>query len=110
MVMKILQGNVVSLAVNSHGNHFIQHCVECFPPGFCACIFEELVEYCYEVELIVIVIFNIQVCINRYGCCVIQRCFSVLPSHYRSRFFKEIFQSARLLVNDPFGNYVIQVG
>lgn len=48
------------------------------------------------------------ICTNRQGCCIIQKCIALAPNPYKEAFIKKILSSALKLVQDPFGNYVIQ--
>ena len=45
---------------------------------------------------------------RRHGCCVIQYCYSNAPPLYHARLVQKIMTSALTLIQDPFGNYVIQ--
>lgn len=48
------------------------------------------------------------ICTNRQGCCIIQKCIVLAPNPYKEVFIEKILSSALKLVQDPFGNYVIQ--
>lgn len=50
----------------------------------------------------------IEVATHRHGCCVLQRCIDHANDHQRERIVNEIIQNALSLVQDPFGNYVVQ--
>ncbi|RHW69066.1 pumillo RNA binding protein PUF1 [Trypanosoma brucei equiperdum] len=50
----------------------------------------------------------VDVCGNRHGCCVIQKCLQWAPEPYFSTLMDTIVHDTIKLVHDPFGNYVIQ--
>lgn len=62
----------------------------------------------------------VQVATHRHGCCVLQRCIDnasekqkvfslkVLFTHFQVQLITEIIKNALTLVQDPYGNYVVQ--
>lgn len=50
----------------------------------------------------------LDVCRNRQGCCTIQRCIVNAPEPYKQAMVDVVLANALKLVQDPFGNYVIQ--
>ena len=50
----------------------------------------------------------LDVCRNRQGCCTIQRCIVGAPEPYKQQMIDVVLANALKLVQDPFGNYVIQ--
>ncbi|EKF99166.1 pumilio/PUF RNA binding protein 1, putative [Trypanosoma cruzi] len=50
----------------------------------------------------------VDVCRNRQGCCIIQKCLQWTPEPYFSMIIDTVLQNTLKLVNDPFGNYVVQ--
>lgn len=48
-VMRLIKDHVVFLSMNSNGNHVIQRCLQCYPDYYCRCIYEEILQSCYEV-------------------------------------------------------------
>ncbi|KEG13453.1 putative pumilio/PUF RNA binding protein 1 [Trypanosoma grayi] len=50
----------------------------------------------------------VDVCRNRQGCCIIQKCLQWAPEPYFSTIIDTVLQNTLKLVHDPFGNYVIQ--
>lgn len=50
----------------------------------------------------------IDICKNRQGCCIIQKCIQLAPDPYKENFIQLILKNALKLVQDPFGNYVVQ--
>ncbi|ESL08246.1 pumilio/PUF RNA binding protein 1 [Trypanosoma rangeli SC58] len=51
---------------------------------------------------------SVDVCRNRQGCCIIQKCLQWTPEPYFSAIIDTVLQNTLKLVNDPFGNYVVQ--
>lgn len=45
---------------------------------------------------------------HRHGCCVLQRCIDHASGDQRAKLIEQITKSSYSLVQDPFGNYVIQ--
>ena len=45
---------------------------------------------------------------HRHGCCVLQRCIDHAVGYQRAHLIKQITDNAFHLVQDPFGNYVLQ--
>lgn len=45
---------------------------------------------------------------HRHGCCVLQRCIDHASGHQKAQLISQITANAFSLVQDPFGNYVVQ--
>lgn len=45
---------------------------------------------------------------HRHGCCVLQRCIDHASGHQKAQLISQITANAFALVQDPFGNYVLQ--
>ncbi len=45
---------------------------------------------------------------HRHGCCVLQRCIDHASGHQKAHLIRQITANAFTLVQDPFGNYVVQ--
>lgn len=50
----------------------------------------------------------IDICKNRQGCCIIQKCLQWAPEPYYTSIINTVLTNALKLVQDPFGNYVVQ--
>lgn len=50
----------------------------------------------------------IDICKSRQGCCIIQRCLQWAPDTYYTPLIDTVLSNSLKLVQDPFGNYVIQ--
>ena len=45
---------------------------------------------------------------HRHGCCVLQRCIDHASGNQKAQLISQISMNAFALVQDPFGNYVVQ--
>ncbi|KAG5456472.1 MAG: armadillo-type protein [Olpidium bornovanus] len=114
--------NVVILIKDLNGNHVIQKCLYklssennqaltiCLSLSFAyvtaACpdpplpdlqfIYDAVSQHCIEVAT------------HRHGCCVLQRCIDHASDAQKIQLVTEITCNALTLVQDPFGNYVVQ--
>lgn len=49
-----------------------------------------------------------EVATHRHGCCVLQRCIDHASPDQQRQLVNEIIKNSLYLVQDPFGNYVVQ--
>ena len=96
MVIEALNGKVVELIQDLNGNHVIQKCLNRLMAEDAQFIFNAVGESCIIVGT------------HRHGCCVLQRCIDHATGTQRADLIASITQSAFNLVQDPFGNYVLQ--
>ncbi|KAJ9079355.1 hypothetical protein DSO57_1036209 [Entomophthora muscae] len=96
ILSQALAPHVVSLIKDSNGNHVIQRCISLFPSQHNQFIFDAISKDCLAVGT------------HKHGCCVIQRCFDNANFHQRDQLAIVIASNALSLVQDPFGNYVVQ--
>lgn len=87
---------VVHLILNINGNHCAQRCIEVFTPEECEFIYDQV-----EANLI-------DVATHQHGCCVLQKCIGAAGVVHKVRLIQRIIESALLLVQDKYGNYVYQ--
>ncbi|OAG31327.1 pumilio RNA-binding family [Nematocida displodere] len=90
-IVEKLKGHVIELVCDQNGNHVIQKCVECVDSKF---VIKE-----FEADAV-------NLSRHRYGCRVIQRIFE--NSKGCSEAIDTIINNAKTLVEDQYGNYVIQ--
>lgn len=90
-IVKKIKGHVIDLVCDQNGNHVIQKCVECVDSEFIIKEFEE---------------DAVNLSKHRYGCRVIQRIFENSSGCFAA--INKIISSAKSLVEDQYGNYVIQ--
>ncbi|XP_018676852.2 pumilio homolog 5 isoform X1 [Musa acuminata AAA Group] len=92
-----LDGNVMRCVRDQNGNHVIQKCIECIPTekiGFIISAFHGQIA---------------TLSTHPYGCRVIQRVLEHCTDESQSQWIvDEILQSACLLAQDQYGNYVTQ--
>lgn len=50
----------------------------------------------------------IGICKSRQGCCIIQKCLQFAPEPYYTTLIDTVLSNSLKLVQDPFGNYVVQ--
>lgn len=96
IIIGALKGSVVTLVQNLHGNHVVQKCLHSFPVEACHFIFDAVCKHCLDVSM------------HRHGCCVLQRCIDTARGAERNKIIEEVERNSYTLVQDPFGNYVVQ--
>ncbi|KAG5925523.1 hypothetical protein E4U42_004198 [Claviceps africana] len=96
LIIKALRLRVVELIQDLNGNHVIQKCLNKLTSHDAQFIFDAVGERCIEVGT------------HRHGCCVLQRCIDHAYGEQKPKLIKRITEHARILVQDPFGNYVVQ--
>ncbi|KAI9689516.1 MAG: hypothetical protein M1822_010167 [Bathelium mastoideum] len=96
MIMKALHDQVVPLIQDLNGNHVIQKCLNHLSSDDAQFIFSAVGANCIIVGT------------HRHGCCVLQRCIDHASGHQKAQLVRQITNNAHTLVQDPFGNYVVQ--
>ncbi|KAL8969753.1 MAG: hypothetical protein Q9183_001844 [Haloplaca sp. 2 TL-2023] len=91
-----LRDRVVELIQDLNGNHVIQKCLNRLSPDDAQFIFDAVGLNCVVVGT------------HRHGCCVLQRCIDHASGHQKAQLIAQITANAFSLVQDPFGNYVLQ--
>ncbi|OCF41394.1 pumilio-family RNA binding protein [Kwoniella heveanensis CBS 569] len=91
-----LSMNVVALIKDLNGNHVIQKCLNKLIPEDNQFIYNAIAANLIEVAT------------HRHGCCVLQRSIDHASPAQRMQLVTEIIFNSLYLVQDPFGNYVIQ--
>uniref|UniRef100_A0A7S3Q974 PUM-HD domain-containing protein n=1 Tax=Chaetoceros debilis TaxID=122233 RepID=A0A7S3Q974_9STRA len=84
------------LCIDSHGNHVIQRILLKLPYKYSQFVFEAVANSVGDVAR------------HRHGCCVIQRCLDSPPSMARSNLVRKIVEKSLELMQDAYGNYVVQ--
>ncbi|KAI3618499.1 hypothetical protein CBS9595_002862 [Malassezia furfur] len=95
-IIAALRRNVVTLIKDLNGNHVIQKCLNRLAPEDSQFIYDAVAQKCVDVAT------------HRHGCCVMQRCIDHATDNQRLQLVHEITCHALPLVQDPFGNYVVQ--
>jgi hypothetical protein len=117
MVASALKPAAARLCIDSHGNHVMQRILSGFPPQYTEFIYECVASNVTDVAR------------HRHGCCVIRRCLDSHPHlHYinvvkqkelldpcslsiieaRNHLITQICAGALQLMQDAYGNYVVQ--
>lgn len=89
---------VVTLINDLNGNHVIQKCIFKFPPSTFGFVIDAIVE---KNNIITI-------STHKHGCCVLQKLLSVCTLQQIFTISVKIIQFLPGLINDQFGNYIIQ--
>lgn len=95
---KGLTTHIIELIKDLNGNHVIQKILNKYPPEDCQFIYDSIID-----NLLV-------VATHKHGCCVLQKCLNHVNSSQLSAFADAIldYNTFVRLVNDQFGNYVLQ--
>lgn len=96
ILTKALTPAAARLCIDSHGNHVIQRILLKLPYQYSQFVFEAVANSVGDVAR------------HRHGCCVIQRCLDSPPSGARSNLVRKIVEKSLELMQDAYGNYVVQ--
>ncbi|KAI1765847.1 ARM repeat-containing protein [Hypoxylon sp. FL1150] len=96
LIIQALGGRVVDLIQDINGNHVIQKCLNKLNAQSAQFIFTAVGNRCIDVGT------------HRHGCCVLQRCIDHASGDQKMWLITKITENATRLVQDPFGNYVVQ--
>lgn len=96
LITEALRFRVVDLIQDLNGNHVIQKCLNKLSSRDAQFIFDAVGNHCVEVGT------------HRHGCCVLQRCLDHASGDQKLWLIQRITEHSRVLVQDPFGNYVVQ--
>eukprot|EP00804_Cyclotella_cryptica_P009688 CCRYP_011219-RA/>CCRYP_011219-RA protein AED:0.13 eAED:0.29 QI:0/0/0/1/1/1/2/0/913 len=91
-----LKPSAARLCIDSHGNHAIQRILLKLPYQYTSFIFDAVAASVEDVAR------------HRHGCCVIQRCLDSRHSAARSHLVSRIVEKSLDLMQDAYGNYVVQ--
>lgn len=96
IIIEALRHEVVDLIQDLNGNHVIQKCLNKLTSRDAQFIFDAVGIHCIDVGT------------HRHGCCVLQRCIDHASGDQKAWLIRQISDNAHRLVQDPFGNYVVQ--
>ncbi|KAH7117974.1 armadillo-type protein [Dendryphion nanum] len=96
MIIDAFANQVVTLIQDLNGNHVIQKCLNHLKSEDAQFIFDAVGQFCVAVGT------------HRHGCCVLQRCIDHASGFQKVQLVRQITQNSYHLVQDPFGNYVVQ--
>lgn len=96
ILSRALSPAAARLCIDSHGNHVIQRILLKLPYRYSHFVFNAVATSVGDVAR------------HRHGCCVIQRCLDSSPSAARSNLVQRIVEKSLELMQDAYGNYVVQ--
>ncbi|KAM9926114.1 hypothetical protein OXX59_003439 [Metschnikowia pulcherrima] len=98
LLQKGLKPYITEMIKDLNGNHVIQKVLNKYTPSDCQFIYDSIV-----VDLLV-------VATHKHGCCVLQKCLNHVTPVQHKVFADVILEHSNFsrLVNDQFGNYVLQ--
>ena len=96
LVCAALSEHAVQLCIDASGNHVIQKVLQHTKAPANQFVFDAVKEACKVIGT------------HRHGCCVLQRCLDVADTEQRAQIVAEITNNAMCLIQDPYGNYVVQ--
>jgi hypothetical protein len=96
MIIDAMRYDVVQLIQDLNGNHVIQKCLNHLSSVDAQFIFDAVGQHCVPVGT------------HRHGCCVLQRCVDHASGSQKGELVRQISNHAYELVQDAFGNYVVQ--
>ncbi|KAK5101414.1 hypothetical protein LTS08_005021 [Lithohypha guttulata] len=96
IVIQSLSHKVVEMVQDLNGNHVIQKCLQVLGAARCQFIYSSVGASCVIVGT------------HRHGCCVLQRCIDHAQGYQRGELVAQITRCAFDLVQDAYGNYVVQ--
>jgi hypothetical protein len=79
-----------------NGNHVVQRCLQKLESAHNQFIYDAIAANCFNVAS------------HRHGCCVFQRCVDFANPHQKHQVVMEVVDKTVVLVQDAFGNYVVQ--
>lgn len=96
ILTRALSPAAARLCIDSHGNHVIQRILLKLGPKHSKFVFDAVAASVGDVAR------------HRHGCCVIQRCLDSPDSESRSHLVHRIVDKSLELMQDAYGNYVVQ--
>jgi hypothetical protein len=96
LICAALGEHAVQLCIDASGNHVIQRVLQYTKPPANQFVFDAVKDACKVIGT------------HRHGCCVLQRCLDVADAGQRAEIVAEITANSMCLIQDPYGNYVVQ--
>ena len=91
-----VKDNIYELAVNIHGNHVVQTCLDILTT-------DEHKDPIYQT----VIQNSLKIARDKQGCCVMQTCLKTGSLLQQSRLINEVVNNVKELINDQFANYVV---
>ena len=95
-VVESIKGNEILLIKDTNGNHVIQRCLNFLGYPNNDFIYSVVCDNVFDLAT------------HRHGCCVLQRCIDAANILQKEKLVDKIIECAVELVQDAFGNYVVQ--
>jgi len=95
-VIAVLKENAIMLIKHNKANYLIQYFLDNLPPKQSQWIYDAVARSIEEVSR------------DRVGCVIVKRCIDHAGAEQKDRLAEEVTKHALTLVQDPFGNYVVQ--
>jgi len=95
-IIKTLKENAIMLIKHNKANYLIQYFLDNLPPNQSQWIYDSVTNSIEEVSR------------DRVGCVIVKRCVDHAGLEQKNRLAEEVTKHALVLVQDPFGNYVVQ--
>jgi len=95
-VIEALKSSAIALIKHNKANYLIQYCLDHLPSKHNQWIYNAVCE-CME-----------EIARDRVGCVIVKRCIDHATPEQREKIIAEITKKVLALVQDPFGNYVVQ--
>ncbi|KAF0700281.1 Aste57867_9189 [Aphanomyces stellatus] len=96
LIVDALKEDAVRLCIDSNGNHVIQRALQYMPSEYNQFVFDAVCAECTVVGT------------HRHGCCVLQRCVDAANVVQKAEVIAQVEAHAMKLMQDPYGNYVVQ--
>jgi len=91
-----IEKDSITLINDLNGNHVIQRCLQELGAPYDQFVYETAGKHLVEIAT------------HKHGCCVLQRCIDAATHGQREALVDKIIENAVRLVQDAFGNYVVQ--
>lgn len=95
-VVSLLNQNPIGLIKHNKANYLIQYCLDHLSPTHNQWIYDAVTDSMEEVAR------------DRVGCVIVKRCIDHATPEQKLRLAGQVSANAFVLVQDPFGNYVVQ--
>jgi hypothetical protein len=96
MFVDVIRPSVIQLSKDNKGNYLIQSFLKQFPPERNQFIYEAIIAHCVDVAT------------HKVGCTLVNRCIDYANEHQLDTLITSIGHNCLDLVQDQFGNYVVQ--
>eukprot|EP01053_Blabericola_migrator_P003389 Blabericola_migrator_1__3388@NODE_1_length_33786_cov_123_788665_g0_i0_p2_GENE_NODE_1_length_33786_cov_123_788665_g0_i0NODE_1_length_33786_cov_123_788665_g0_i0_p2_ORF_typecomplete_len977_score135_10PUF/PF00806_19/1_9e03PUF/PF00806_19/1_5e05PUF/PF00806_19/0_56PUF/PF00806_19/0_3PUF/PF00806_19/1_2e07PUF/PF00806_19/1_1e07PUF/PF00806_19/0_19PUF/PF00806_19/0_0088CPL/PF08144_11/4_6e03CPL/PF08144_11/0_46CPL/PF08144_11/15Herpes_BBRF1/PF04793_12/0_054Herpes_BBRF1/PF04793_12/2_6e03FCD/PF07729_12/2_6e02FCD/P len=95
-LLKAFAGHFHDLAVDACGSHVVRQILESIPAEHAEVVHGEIRSNVLEISM------------TKRGCCAVQKCLDCCTEQQRHLLVTRILEHIPQLIQDPFGNYVIQ--